>query len=75
MSAVVVRDLPPALHQKLKAEAARHHRSMNREIIAILEKEIGTTRTVALPPLVKPRVPVDGRWIADAIRKARDSRP
>jgi hypothetical protein len=47
---------------------------MNREIIAILEKETGTTLPDELPPPVKPLVPVDGRWIADAIRKARDSR-
>lgn len=75
MSAVVVRDLPPVLHQRLKQEAERHHRSMNREIIAILEKEMGAARPVELPPPVKPLVPVDGRWIADAIRKARDSQP
>jgi len=74
MSAVVVRDLPPVLHQRLKQEAERHHRSMNREIIAILEKEMGATRSVELPPLVKGRAPVDGRWIAQAIRNARDGK-
>jgi len=75
MSAVVVRDLPTALHQRLKVEAARHHRSMNREIIAILEREMGGPVPVELPTPVKPLVPVDGRWIAESIRKARDSRP
>ena len=75
MSAVVVRDLPLALHQRLKTEAVRHHRSMNREIIAILERELSEEQPAALPPPVKPLVPVDGRKIADAIRKARDSRP
>ena len=75
MSAVVVRDLPPVLHQRLKQEAERHHRSMNREIIAILEKELQAPMRMALPSPVRPLVPVDGRAIADAIRKARDSRP
>ena len=75
MSAVVIRDLPTVLHQRLKEEAVRHHRSMNREIIAILEKEIGAAQPAELPPAVTPRVPVDGRWIADAIRMTRDSRP
>ena len=74
MSAVVVRDLPPSIHQRLKLEAERHHRSMNREIIAILEKELQNPARTELPPSVKPLVPVDGRDIADFIRKARDSR-
>lgn len=72
MSAVVVRDLPPALHRRLKQEAERHHRSMNREIIAILEKEVGAVQPAELPPPVKGRVQIDGRWIAQAIRDARD---
>jgi plasmid stability protein len=75
MAAVVVRDLPLVLHQRLKQEAGRHHRSMNGEIIAILERELSAEQPAALPPPVKSRVPVDGRDIAKAIRRARDSRP
>ena len=75
MPAVVIRDLPTILHQRLKQEAERHHRSMNREIIAILEKVLSERQPAALPPPVKPLVPVDGRDVADAIRKARDGRP
>ena len=75
MSVVVVRDLPPVLHQRLKQEAERHHRSMNREIIAIIERELEEDQPAMLPALVKPLVPVSGRGIAAAIRAARDSRP
>ena len=75
MPAFLVKDLPPVLHERLRQEASRHHRSMNGEVIAILEKELAASRPVELPPPVKSKVPVDGRWIADAIRKARDSRP
>jgi plasmid stability protein len=74
MPAFLVKDLPPVLHERLRQEATRHHRSMNREVIAILEKELAVARPVELPTPVKPLVPVNGRWIADAIRKARDSR-
>jgi hypothetical protein len=74
MSAVIVRDLPPVLHQRLKQEAVRHHRSMNREIIAILEKELQAPVRRDLPPPVKGQTPVDGRWIAQAIRDARDGK-
>ncbi len=75
MADVVVRNLPPTLHQRLKQEAERLHRSMNREIIAILERELQAPERTGLPPLVKPLVAVDGRAIADFIRNARDSRP
>ncbi len=74
MPAIVVRDLPPAIHQKLKQQAERNHRSMNREIIAVLEREMNAPRPVELPAPVKSLVPVDGRSIADAIRRDRDSR-
>ena len=37
MSTVTVKDLPEKLHRQLKARALRHHRSMNSEIIALLE--------------------------------------
>ena len=48
---------------------------MNREIIAILEKEMGGRRPIDLPPPVKGIKPVDPRWIVRIIREARESRP
>ena len=75
MAAVVIRDLPTTLHQRLKQEAERHHRSMNREIIAILEKELGESRRVELPPPIKLKKPVDPQWIVKIIREARERNP
>lgn len=37
MSALLIRDLPPALHQWLRTEAQVHHRSANRHVIALLD--------------------------------------
>ncbi len=37
MSTVTVKDLPEKLHRQLKARALQHHRSLNSEIIALLE--------------------------------------
>jgi plasmid stability protein len=75
MAALLIKNLPPPLHERLRRRAAEHHRSMNREVIAILEKEIAGTAPDRLPLPVQPLVPVDGRWIVDAIRNDRDSRP
>lgn len=75
MAALLIKNLPPPLHERLRRRAAEHHRSMNREVIAILEKEMEPAGPDRLPPLVKGKVQVDGRWVADAIRSDRDSRP
>ena len=41
MPGVVIRDLSPVLHKRLKQEAQRHHRSMAKEVIVILEETLG----------------------------------
>jgi plasmid stability protein len=37
MATVTVKDLPEKLHRQLKARALRHRRSLNSEIISVLE--------------------------------------
>lgn len=40
MSGLLIEDFPPDLHHKLKEEAARHHRSMTRQVLALLEQAL-----------------------------------
>ncbi len=42
MSNMTLREVPGALHAWLKQEAASHHRSVNKEVIALLEKMRGS---------------------------------
>ena len=37
MATVTVKDLPAKLHRQLKARALRHRRSLNSEILSVLE--------------------------------------
>ena len=37
MATVTVKDLPEKLHRRLKVRALQHHRSLNSEIISLLE--------------------------------------
>lgn len=74
MSEVVIRDLPTALHQRLKREAERHHRSMNREAIAILEKELGQPAPLDIHRPVVPSKPLSAAWIRETTREMRDRR-
>lgn len=38
MPGLLIKDLPEELHERLRARAGAHHRSMSREVVAILEE-------------------------------------
>ena len=51
MTGLIIRDVPEELHKKLKQQATRHHRSMNKEAIALLEQALTREDTVReIPP-------------------------
>lgn len=75
MSALLIKNMPPGLHERLRRAAAEHHRSMNREAIAILERELEKPARKELPPpVVGLDKPVSGEYIARIIRNARDGK-
>lgn len=54
MSALVIKNLPDHLHQQLKLQAQRNHRSLTKEAIQLLEAGLaGGTPRRPLPPLIK----------------------
>lgn len=44
MAGLLIKNLPPELHQKLKESAARHHRSLNKEALTLLEEALAKPR-------------------------------
>jgi len=74
MSALLIKNIPPPLHDRRRQRAAAHHRSMNREVIAILEQELNRTATTELPPPVKTLKPISHEDIVQMIRDARDGK-
>ncbi len=48
MPALVIKNLPEDIHNRLKETAARHHRSMTQQAIAILEQGLHHPRPI--PP-------------------------
>ena len=46
MAAITLKSLPASLHRTLKARAARHKRSLNQEVIAVLEEAVAPARRV-----------------------------
>ena len=46
MAAITIKALPATLHRTLKARAARHKRSLNQEVIAVLEESVAPSARV-----------------------------
>lgn len=77
MSGLLIKDFPPDLHRKLKEEAARHHRSMTRQALALLEQALSAQPKKAvelLPRPIKPAKRVTKNDVVTAIREGRDSK-
>lgn len=46
MASITLKSLPATLHRMLKTRAARHKRSLNQEVIAVLEEVVAPSRRV-----------------------------
>ena len=71
MPALLVKDMPPELHQRLKEEAARNHRSMAKQMITILEQNLGAAQVRAYPAPVRVAFPMTDRFLNKAKRWGR----
>lgn len=71
MSGVVIKNMPPLLHQRLKDDAIQNHRSMTKHIIALLEDSLDERRKYAVPRPVKTRYPIPPEFIDWAKREGR----
>ncbi len=75
MPGLLIKNLPSALHRKLKESAARHHRSMTREALALLEQALfGPSRNAAatFPEPLKPLRPLPPDAVVSWIREGRE---
>jgi plasmid stability protein len=76
MAGLLIKDFPPELHRRLKEEAARYHRSMTRQALALLEQALSApARNAAdlLPEPLKLEKPVVPSDVVAVIREGRDS--
>lgn len=78
MPGLLIKDFPPELHRRLKEEAARHHRSMTRQALVLLEQALSApSRNTAglLPAPLKPVTPLGSVDVIAVIREHRDADP
>ena len=73
MPGFVIKELPDELHRKLKEQAARHHRSMTKEVLAVLEHALGKEAPAAkAPPPFRGRFALTGKFLDKARREGRE---
>ena len=71
MTALVIKDLPETLHQRLKQQAHLHHRSMTKEAIVVLEAALMSAPSVGLPPSVAVNKPLTDDMLIQAKEDGR----
>jgi hypothetical protein len=72
MAGLIIRDIPEALHTRLKQQATAHHRSMNKEVIALLEQALNMDTAVReIPPPYQGRQRLTDAFINKAKREGR----
>lgn len=77
MSAIQVRDVPPALHRRLRERAAADRLSLSEYVLKLLERDVGKLSTREWLASLADREPVRDVDVAGALdgsRSDRDSR-
>lgn len=72
MASVLIKDIPEDLHQRLKEAAARDHRSMSKQVIAILETALSSRPAKQLPTPIRLPFPLTDEWLRQAIDEGRE---
>lgn len=74
MPSILVKDLSNSLHKKLKQMALSHHRSMNKQVLMILEEKLSETSepvAASLPKPLKLSFKLTHQWINKAKKTGR----
>ena len=72
MPSFVIKNLPDDLHQRLKKQASRHHRSMTREVVAILSKSLSQSEVQDVPAPYRGKFPLTDEFIDQAKHEGRE---
>ena len=72
MASLVIKNLPDEVHEKLKRQAARHHRSMTGEAIEILSQGVAGISLDEVREPYKGRFPLTNEFIVAAKREGRE---
>jgi plasmid stability protein len=71
MATVLIKHLPDELHRQLELRAQRHRRSLNKELITLIEDALADRTVEALPEPVKLRKPLTQEMLDRAREEGR----
>jgi len=71
MAGLLIKNIPPEVHEWLKREAERNRRSMTQQAIVVLEESMRRFRPVRFPPPVQTRTVLTSEFIDQAKREGR----
>ncbi len=71
MAALLIKNLPPDVHEWLKREAERNRRSMTQQAIVVFEERMRRFRPVRFPPPARTRTLLTTEFIDRAKREGR----
>ena len=71
MPDILIKKVPDALHRRLKEEASKHHRSMARHALALLETSLEEPAQLQFPPPVKTAKPLTQKIVSKGIKEGR----
>ena len=71
MPGLLIKNVPPELHSKLKATARKHRRSMTQEALVILDRALAP-KVIHFPEPFEARKPLTQKMVSDAIREGRE---
>ena len=71
MASILIKDIPADLHDRLRQAAQRDHRSLNKEVIALLEEAL-KPRSVELPSPIRGAFALTPDWLERAISEGRE---
>lgn len=72
MPSILLKDVPAALHRRLKKQAAAQRRSLQQEALLALERgATGTGVTARLPTPVQTKIPLTEAWLRSAKSEGR----
>ena len=71
MPSLLIKNVPEELHRRLRDRAAREHRSLNKEVIVLIEQALGRGSATPLPEPMPLRRTLTPTFILRAKRDGR----
>lgn len=72
MPGLLIKNVPAALHNKLKKDAERNHRSLTKHALALLEEAVSGHPKPRLPTPYRGKTPLSQRMLSKALREGRE---